>query len=215
MRKKMQIQQSMTQVRTGARPDLQHVTVWVDPSVRQKLETHLDQARDKMCAHIFIVPDVMSPGVSVKWLAALKGLCIMSIAAACQCDEPNGPWMQLKPSVRSSNEIVWATPKFVSMHPKLARILHHACSSTQSEWFFFRGLSEEEVIEELRKTRSKSKLRSTLKNLMVLGTVAERKKPVGEIMKLSHSIFDCNTFLNHIFKVETVYLAQAGLWDMW
>jgi len=46
---------------------------------------------------------------------------------------------------------------------------------------------------------------------VVLGTVAERKKPVGEIMKLSCSIYDCNTFLNHIFKVETLFLAQAGL----
>lgn len=205
----MQVQQSTTQVLTGTRPDLQHVTVWVDPSVGQKLEMDLDQTRDKLCACIFIVPDVMAPGVSVKWLAALKGLCIMSIAAACQ--EPNGPWMQLKPAVCSSNQIVWATPKFVSMHPKLTKVLHHACSSTHSEWFFFRGLSEEEVIEELQKKRSKSKLRFTLKNLVVLGTVAERKKPVGEIMKLSCSIFDCNTFLKHIFKVETLFLAQAGL----
>lgn len=102
---------------------------------RSLLEKGLIITENRLEAKMFVVVDVLEPGLRNKWSAVLAGALLVSVRRLLH---GSGPFIKYKPALRIPQE-VWMSDNFRSAHPDIAALIQQASTSPGSRWSMVAG----------------------------------------------------------------------------
>jgi hypothetical protein len=124
---------------------------------------------DRLEADVFVVEDVLVPGMRNKWCAALHGAMVISLRRLLQ---QTGPFLKYKRALRTQQE-VWLSPAFRQAHPDIAGIIELASAGRGSRWKIVTGNNDAFAAAVQRRVRPRGSRRSNI--VAGLITAAEQR----------------------------------------